>query len=151
MVALGAAVLTTQSLTEAHWVILAGGGLWFLVVGLVFVWRPFRRLRRADAGTRSTAAGAEPSWWLQPMSRRQAAVLSLPPIAAAVAESASDSGFVAFAWGLVAGGVLAVSFLALAYRRSGRSVGPRRLRPTEDDSRRKWRSYRWPRGARSLR
>lgn len=151
LAALGAAVLATQSLTEAHWVLLVGGSLWFLAVGLVFVWRTFRRLRRADASTRPSTAAEEPSWWLQPMRRTQATVLTLPAIAATVLEWTTDSDYVAFAWALVAGGVLATTFLVMTYLRSERSVRVRRFRVEEDDSRRKWRRYRWPRGTRTLR
>ena len=154
MAALGAAVLVTQTLTDAHWVLLGGGGLWLLVAGPIFVWRRFRRLLRADpadAGTRSSAATVDPSWWLQPMSRRQATILGLPAIAATVAELVADSDYVAFAWALVAGGILSVAYLVVAYRQSDRSQRHRRFRPAEDDSPRKWRRYRWPRGARTLR
>ncbi len=154
MVALGTAVLATQSLTDTHWVLIVGGGLWLLAGGLVFVRRAIRRRPRADpadASTRPSAAAVKPSWWLQPMSRAQATVLGLPLIAATVAEVATDPDYVAFAWVFIAGGALSATYLVLAYLRSERLERPRRFRPAEDDSRRKWRRYRWPRGARSLR
>ena len=152
--ALGAAVLATQSLIEAHWVLLVGGSLWFMVAGPIFVWRRFRRHLRADpadASARTSAADIQPSWWLQPMSRRQVTVLGLPLIASSVAGIVTDSDYVAFAWVLVVGGTLGTTYLALAYLRSERSARPRRFRPAEDDSSKKWRRYRWPRGARTLR
>ena len=154
MVALGVIVLATQSLTGVLWVTLAGGGLWLLASGLVFVWRKLRRRPRADsadASARPSAGDAKPSWWLQPMSRRQATVLGLPLIAATVTEWVTDSDYAAFAWVFIVGGTLSATYLVLAYLRSERLERPRRFRPAEDDSRRKWRSYRWPRGARTLR
>lgn len=93
----------------------------------------------------------EPSWWLQPMSRTQATVLGLPAIAATVLEWTTGSGFLAFAGVLIAGAGSGVIYLVLDYLRSERSVRVRRFRLEEDDSRRKWRRYRWPRGARAWR
>ena len=155
--ALGTAAVVTQSHTDAHWVLLAGGGLWLLAGGLLYVWRKLWRLPRADRADASTRSGIDgplpsptdeqPSWWLQPMSRTQATILGLPLIAAPIAESVTDSNYVTFAWALIAGGSLVVTYLGLAYLRSERSESQRRFRPAEDDSRRKWRRYRWPRGA----
>ena len=77
--------------------------------------------------------------------------MGLPLIAATVVEIAIDSDYAAFAWTMLAGGTFDVTYLVLAYLRSNRLERPRRFRVEEDDSRRTWRRYRWPRGARSLR
>lgn len=162
LVALGTAVLITQSLMVGVGLILAGTGVSMLVRGLLFVrrktWgRP--PIDLADAGEHSASSGSplhapaiEPSWWLQPMSPRQAAaVISLPFGAAGIAYLIADPDFVPSAWTAIAGGSLAVIYLVAAYRRSTRPRRQRRFRVEEDDSRRKWRRYRWPRGARTLR
>ena len=154
LAALGAAVLATQSLTEAHWVLLAGGGLWLLAAGVHYLRRALRRRRRTDppdATTRPSAASKWPSWWLQPMSRRQATILGLPLIASTVLEVITDSDYVAFAWVMFAGEGSGVIYLVLDYLRSQHLERVRRFRVEEDDSRRKWRRYRWPHGARTLR
>ncbi|MCY4113525.1 MAG: hypothetical protein OXG33_06255 [Chloroflexi bacterium] len=86
------------------------------------------------------------------MSRRQAAaVISLPFCAAGIAFLVADPDFVPSAWTAIAGGSLAVIYLVVAYRRSDRPRRRRRFRVEEDDSRKKWRRYRWPRGVRTLR
>lgn len=162
LVALGTAVLVTQSLVVGMWFIVAGAGLSMLARGLLFVrqktWgRPPSDL--ADAGEHSASSSTalpvpamEPSWWLQPMSRRQAsAVVSLPFGAAGIAYLVAEPNFVPAAWTAIAGGSLAVIYLVAAYRQSDRPRRQRRFRVEEDDSRRKWRRYRWPRGARTLR
>lgn len=162
LVALGTAVLVTQSLVVGVWIILAGCGVSLLARGLLFVRRKtwgHPPIDLADAGKHPDNSSSplpvpaiEPSWWLQPMSRRQAtAVISLPFGAAGIAYLVADSNFVPSAWTAIAGGSLAVIYLVVAYRQSARSRRPRRFRVEEDDSRRKWRRYRWPRGARTLR
>ena len=126
---------------EAHWVLLVGGGLWFLVAGPIFVWRRFRRHLRADGTTQPSAATAEPSWWLQPMSRRQVTVLGLPLIASSIAGVVTDSEYVGFAWVFVVGGTLGAAYLVLAYLWFQRLERVRRFRPAEDGSPGKWRRY----------
>ena len=50
MVALGVTALATQSLTDALWVTLVGGGLWLLASGLVFVRRALGAARAPTDG-----------------------------------------------------------------------------------------------------
>lgn len=162
LVALGTAVLVTQSMAVGMWFILAGIGVSMLIRGLLSVRRITQGRRHIDlddAGEHSASSSlprpvpaVEPSWWLQPMSHRQAAaVISLPFGATGIAFLVAEPDFVPSAWTAIAGGSLAVIYLVVAYRRSNRPRRQRRFRVEEDDSSKKWRRYRWPRGARTLR